>query len=60
MPMYNVIEYSYNYAKTAEKLWKYHKDIPKDNIANFESLKSEAKVTGKTLADGNSKDEIFE
>ena len=28
MPMYNLIEYSDNYAKTTGRLWQYCKDIP--------------------------------
>ena len=28
MPMYNLIEYSDNYAKTSGNLWQYCKDIP--------------------------------
>ena len=28
MPMYNLIEYSNNYAKTAEGLWQYYRDEP--------------------------------
>ena len=28
MPMYNLIEYSYNYSKTSRSLWQYCKDIP--------------------------------
>ena len=39
MPMYNLIEYSDNYAKTTGSLWQYCKDIPSRNnnnaIANF-------------------------
>ena len=39
MPMYNLTEYSDNYAKTSGSLWQYCKDIPArdDNnlIANF-------------------------
>ena len=32
MPMYNLIEYSDNYAKTTGSLWRYCKDIPaRDN-----------------------------
>ena len=32
MPMYNLIEYSDNYAKTTGSLWQYCKDIPaRDN-----------------------------
>ena len=28
MPMYNLIEYSYNYSKTSGSLWQYCKEIP--------------------------------
>ena len=31
MPMYNLIEYSDNYAKTTGTLWQYSKDIPARN-----------------------------
>ena len=36
MPMYNLIEYSDNYAKTTGSLWQYCKDIPALN-ANDET-----------------------
>ena len=32
MPMYNLIEYSDNYAKTSGCLWQYFRDEPDDNI----------------------------
>ena len=32
MPMYNLIEYRDNYAKTAGTLWQYCKDIPARNV----------------------------
>ena len=32
MPMYNLIEYSDNYAKTSGSLWQYFRDEPDDNI----------------------------
>ena len=39
MPMYNLIEYSDNYAKTTGSLWQYRKDIPvrnnNDEITEF-------------------------
>ena len=56
MPMYNLIEYSDNYLKTTESLWQYYKDDPNDNIVRTESFKSKVKITGKTPADGNTKD----
>ena len=34
MPMYNLIEYSDNYAKTTGSLWQYCKGIPAQNNAN--------------------------
>ena len=34
MPMYNLIEYSDNYAKTTGSLWQYFKDIPARNNNN--------------------------
>ena len=37
MPMYNLIEYSDNYAKTTGSLWQYSKDIPARN-ANGEII----------------------
>ena len=49
MPMYNLIEYSDNYAKTSGGLWQYYRDEPNDNLADFESFKSKMKITGKTL-----------
>ena len=56
MPMYNLIEYSDNYAKTTGSLWQYFRDEPDDNIEDSESLKSKIKITGKTPDDDNEKD----
>ena len=56
MPMYNLIEYSDNYAKTSGSLYQYYKDDPNDNIADSESFKSKVKITGKTPNNGNTKD----
>ena len=47
MPMYNLIEYSDNYAKTSGSLWQYFRDEPD---------KSKIKIIGTTLAAGNEKD----
>ena len=55
MPMYNLIEYSDNYAKTSESLWQYYGDEPNDNLEDSESFKSKIKITGKTPAAGNEK-----
>ena len=54
MPMYNLIEYSDNYAKTSGSLWQYFRDEPDDNLEDSESFK--AKITGKTSNDDNEKD----
>ena len=56
MPMYNLIEYSDNYAKTSGSYWQYYRDEPNDNLANSESFKSKIKIIGKTPAAGNEKD----
>ena len=56
MPMYNLIEYNDNYSKTSESLWQYHRDDPNDNMVNSKSVKFKTNVTGKTPADGNTKD----
>ena len=32
MPIYNLIDYSYNYTKTSKLLWQYPKDDLNDNI----------------------------
>ena len=55
IPMYNVIECSDNYAKISGSLYQYYRDDPKDNITQSESIKSKIKITGKTLAAGNTK-----
>ena len=69
MPMYNLIEYSYNYAKTTGSLWQYCKDIPSrdanDEITVFnannltDSFKFKAKITGQTGNDGTKDVEIM-
>ena len=56
MPMYNLIEYSDNYAKTSGSLWQYYRDEPSDNLADSESFKSKIKITGKPPAADNEKD----
>ena len=56
MPMYNLIEYSDNYAKTSGRLWQYYRDEPNNNLANSKSIKYKIKKTGRTPAGGNAKD----
>ena len=55
MPMYNLIEYSDNYAKTSGSLWQYYRYEPNNNLAYYESFKSKIKITGKTPNNGNEK-----
>ena len=56
MPVYNLVGYSDNYAKTSGILWQYCRDEPNGNLANSESFKSKIKITVKTPAAGNEKD----
>ena len=53
--MYNLIEYSDNYAKTTGGLRQYFRDEPDDDIENSESFKSKIKIMGKTPDNGNEK-----
>ena len=65
MPMYNLTEYSDNYAKATGSLWQYCKDIPARNnnneITEFtggnttDSFNFKAKITGRTRDDGKKK-----
>ena len=69
MPMYNLIEYSDNYAKTTGSLWQYCKDIPARNnnnqIVNFaannltDSFNFKVKVTSQTDDGGTTDVEIM-
>ena len=56
MPMFNLIEYSDNYAKTSGSLWQYYRDEPNDNLANSKSFKFKVKITEKTPNNDNEKD----
>ena len=56
LPMYNLIEYSDNYAKTSGSLLQYYRDEPNDNLTDSESFKSKIKITGKTPNNDNEKD----
>ena len=55
MPLYNLLEYSDNYAKTGT-LWQCYRDEPNDNLADSKSFKSKIKITGKTPNNDNEKD----
>ena len=56
MPLYNLLEYSDNYAKTSGSLWQYYGDESNDNLADSESFKSKIEITGKASNNGNKKD----
>ena len=58
IPMYNLIEYSDNYAKVSGSLWQYFRDEADDNddMNESKSFKSKIKITGKTPNNGNEKD----
>ena len=69
MPMYNLIEYSDNYAKTTGSLWQYCKDIPARDANNIieeftggnttDSFNFKAKITGQTGNNGRKDVEIM-
>ena len=54
--MYNSIESSYNYSKTAGSFWQCYKDESNANLADSESFKSKIKTIRRTLTDGNIRD----
>ena len=69
MPMYNLIEYSDNYAKTTGSLWQYCKDIPARNVNDeiivfdgnnlTDSFNFKVKIIGQTGNDGTKDVEIM-
>ena len=56
MPIYNLIEYAYNYSKTSGSLWQCYRDEPNTSLTDSESFKSKVKITGSTPNNGNTKD----
>ena len=69
MPMYNLIKYSDNYAKTSGSLWQYCKDMPARDANNIieeftggnttDSFNLKAKITGQTENNGTKNVEIM-
>ena len=55
MPMYNLIEYSHNYAKISENVRQYYKNDLNDNITDSESFKFKEIITATTAAGGKTK-----
>ena len=56
MPLYNLLQYSDNYAKTSGSLWQYYRDESNDHLADSESFKSKIKITENSPNNGNEKD----
>ena len=56
MPLYNLLEYSDNYANISGSLWQYYRGELNDNVADSESFKSKIKIAGKSPNNGNEKD----
>ena len=65
MPVYNLVEYSYNYSKASGSLWQYYRDKPAfnnagnvvdftndDNNNNSNPFELKQKITGQTSNDG--------
>ena len=60
MPMYNLLEYSKNYRKTAGSLWNYYRDESSNRLSlNSESFKYKTSIVGKTAVDNDSLTVIF-
>ena len=59
MAMYNLINYSDNYLKTFGSLMEYYRDESHNTLTNFEFFKSIIKITGNTLAVGNTKNVVI-
>ena len=52
--MYNLLEHSKNYKKTAGSLWNYYRDEPSNPLSiNSESFKCKTGITGNTYNDGD-------
>ena len=51
MPMYNLFEYSKNYAKSSASLWRYCRNEPDDNITDSKSFKFKSSITDNSNND---------
>ena len=56
MLMYNLIEYIDTYSTISGSLWQYYRDDPNNNITQSELFTFKIKITGNTLAVGNTND----
>ena len=52
MPMYNLLGYNENYAKTSASLWQYCRDEPDDNITDSKLFKFKSIITDNTNSAG--------
>ena len=48
MPMYNLLEYSQNYAKASASVWEYCRDKADDSITSSKSFKFKSSITNDT------------
>ena len=56
MPMYNLLEYSKSYRKTAGSLWNYYRDEPSNPLSfKSESFKYQTSITGNAYNIGDGK-----
>ena len=66
MPMYNLIEYSKNYSKTAGSLWSYYKDERNNgvegnitySIKDSKSFNHKTSITGKLEGNNTEKEDV--
>ena len=59
MPMYNLLKYSKNYAKTSGTLWNYENEISVDSIRNSECFEYKKSITAKTAVNISTKEVEF-
>ena len=59
MPVYDLLQYSKNYRKTAGSLWNYYRDEPNNSLSsNSESFKDKTNIVGKTSENNDSLTDI--
>ena len=58
MPMYNLLEFNHNYAKTSASLCQHCRDEPFNNITNSELFKVKSGLPNNTDNDGTVNVEI--
>ena len=59
MPVYDLLQCSKNYRKTAGSLWNYYRDEPSNSLSsNSESFKDKTNIVGKTSENNDSLTDI--